>query len=170
MKNSRSSSFSRGARIVGWARAAVAIGQKLNAKVEDQRAGAPGEPMIRSQHMSDRRSAGARGPRARPELPECVCSFVSHDAEGEMLMPQDCPGFSPNLASGRRDCAATSGREVSLAWLPGVSRCSTPGYSNGIPSGCTTMEMPESRCDFSLQDADGEWVMSEDCPEIKRKG
>ena len=27
-------------------------------------------------------------------------------------------------------------------------------------------EMPESRCDFSLQSAVGEWLMSHDCPEI----
>jgi hypothetical protein len=29
-------------------------------------------------------------------------------------------------------------------------------------------EMPESRCDFSLQDADGELVMAQECPEIRR--
>jgi hypothetical protein len=28
-------------------------------------------------------------------------------------------------------------------------------------------EMPESRCDFILQDADGESLMRRDCPEIR---
>jgi hypothetical protein len=27
-------------------------------------------------------------------------------------------------------------------------------------------EMPESRCNFVLHEADGEWLMSHDCPEI----
>ena len=56
---------------------------------------------------------------------------------------------------------------ISLLWLPGVSRGATPGYSNGIPSGCTETGMPEavaSGCGFVPQNIRGEVLMPRDCP------
>lgn len=58
---------------------------------------------------------------------------------------------------------------ISLFGKPGVSLRGIPGYADGISSGCDiaapwtlceTPEMPEWRCGFSSQDADGELVMS----------
>ena len=58
---------------------------------------------------------------------------------------------------------------ISLLWIPGVSRGATPGYSNGIPSGCHETGMPEalaSGCGFVPQNIGGEVLMPRDCPEF----
>ena len=137
-------------------------------------------------------SAGAVARRRKwdhQKTPESRCDFVSQRVEGELLMPQDCPGYSPKVASERRNGAAPPGRKVSLLGLPGVSRCSTPGYSNGIPPGCGKMArrnfagmrvrrraanhrnagIPESRWSFDSQDADGEWLMLRECQEREER-
>ena len=62
---------------------------------------------------------------------------------------------------------------ISLLWIPGVSRGATPGYSNGIPSGCHETGMrriQESAREFVPQDIGGESVMPQDCPEFARGG
>ena len=56
---------------------------------------------------------------------------------------------------------------------PGVSLRDTPGYSDGIPSGCAGLDMheiPELGCDFVPQDAGGELLMPRDCPEFPGRG
>ena len=56
-------------------------------------------------HLAERRNRGDRWfpdecvrPRERwsgiGEIPESGCDFVPEDIGGELLMPQDCPGFS----------------------------------------------------------------------------
>ena len=60
-----------------------------------------------------------------------------------------------------------TGVVISLLGYQGWLRV-TPGYSNGIPVGCTGTVMggaPESGCDFVLEDVGGEWLWRRDCPE-----
>ena len=124
----------------------------------------------------------------RQGIPETWCRFVLHSVDGEWVMPHDCPEFSclkMGFADGkcpRRRSAAdldVSAKRtglchpfrvgVCLFGLPGVSRRGTPGYSDGIPPGCTVterQEIPESRCSFILHGLDDEWVMPYDCPEL----
>ena len=74
---------------------------------------------------------------------------------------------------GKQNGLCHPGVAIALLWLPGVSRSDTPGYSNGIPSGCTVVGMrksPKSGGDFVLEDIGGELLMSQDCPEFARGG
>ena len=61
---------------------------------------------------------------------------------------------------------------ISLLRLPGVSRGATPGYSNGMPSGCTLAERRRSQgpggC-FILEDIGGEMLTRRHCPELSEQ-
>jgi hypothetical protein len=108
------------------------------------------------------------------ELPESRCDFTLHDANGEMLMRKDCTeiGGGGGRQRGRikavpmhRDRTPSSGGiaeglgENERRW--GVRRplSEADGELLGMH------EMPESRCDFILHDADGEMLMRKDCTE-----
>jgi hypothetical protein len=76
------------------------------------------------------------------EMPESRCDFVLHEADAELLMPQECPEFGGGkLESGK------------LKIEMGAPQAEKP-------------EMAESGSDFVLQDTDGEGLMRQKCPEI----
>ena len=75
-------------------------------------------------------------------IPESCCGFVSHNADGEMVMPQDCPEI-------RRGKAESGKLKIEI----GAPHAEMP-------------EMAESPDDFVLQPAEGKVLMRQDCPEI----
>ena len=142
-----------------------------------------GKPPASSSHRLRR---GKETPKSEPE-----CDFVTESIGEEWVMRRDCPeisnpktGFS--MGDGlRQRPAADLGRSakrtglchpfwvvIAMLWLPGVSRGATPGYSNGIPSGCAVTRMAEaskSGGEFVPEGIGGELVMREDCPELSEQ-
>ena len=55
---------------------------------------------------------------------------------------------------------------ISLPCVSGVSRRATPGYSNGIPLGCTQSKALDLGCDFVTEHIGGESLTPRDCPEF----
>ena len=90
------------------------------------------------------------------------------------LVSETDAGFGPvrrarsgSLRLPRHRVALPTVLGICLIGFPGVVLCATPGYSNGIPSGCAVTEIreiPELACGFVLYDAGGEWVMRRECP------
>ena len=106
-------------------------------------------------------SAPAHTPKENPS--ELVYGFVLQETGGEMLTRRERPEFSPlkmgfTQGNGRQPGLATpdpgiSGKRTGwcrpfraedfLLCVPGVLLRATPGYSNGIPPGCTVMGICE---------------------------
>ena len=89
------------------------------------------------------------------EMPESGGDFVPQNTGGEGLMPQDCPEIGEERLKAKvrnnTDCdiCAFGGRD----WRPDAK------HPKAGTRGQRSEEIPESGCEFVLQDAGGELVM-----------
>jgi hypothetical protein len=103
------------------------------------------------------------------KIPESRYDFVLHDADGEWLMPRDCPEIRPGKAESRKLKVEIRGKPSGEKRRQ-VAAVNRKALSRRKRDAAGDIELAESRCDFVMQDADGEWLMPRDCPEIGRKG
>jgi hypothetical protein len=114
-------------------------------------------------------------PNGTPSEMESLCDFSWHDADGELVIRQDCPEFGGGAGGRGGGVKAVEGyrspspggateRSGADAQLWGVRR----GVSEADGEWVGLHKMPESRCDFSWHDADGELLMWLECPERKK--
>ena len=102
-----------------------------------------------------------RGRRSET-IPESRCDLVLYGAGGKWLMRKECPKFQwGNAGSSRLNAKGRNNNDCTVFFSIGVA--GKPGASQKGAG-----EIPESRCNFVLQDADGEWLMSQDCPGFSR--
>ena len=135
---------------IGRNRVLVGVCSRASKAVEDNRSPSPGGTAERREteghpwglrRWAIEAGVGIAGWR---EIPESRCGFILHEADGEWLMRKECPAF----ARQKRDFSTRICR-----WRRSAAEVEMP-------------ELPESRCDFDLQDTVGELVMSHACPEF----
>jgi hypothetical protein len=116
--------------------------------VEGFRSPSPGgttERLGEDEHLCALRrrlSEAVGGLVAMPETPESRRDFVLYHADGELVMPEECPEIW-------RGKAESGKQEVEIRTL----QVEMP-------------EMAESQCNFVLDDADGQLLMRQECPKI----